>query len=69
MRRPVRKVRPAYRSLTREQELAIVICAAVHHGGCACDQAAAGPCSKMVWAAGRAMKFLGAPNQSEGRQT
>jgi len=69
MKRSVRKARPAYRTLTREQELAIVICAAVHHGGCACDQAAAGPCSKMVWAAGRAMKFLGALGHSEDRQT
>lgn len=65
----LKRPRPAYRSLTREQELAIVICGAVHHGGCACDQAAAGPCSKMMWAAGRAMKFLGVPGHTEDRQT
>lgn len=69
MRRAVRKVRPAYRTLTREQELAIIICGAVHHSGCACEQAASGPCAKMVWAAGRAIKFLGVAGHSEGRQT
>lgn len=69
MRRPIRKVRPAYRSLTREQELAFTICAAANDAGCACSNNGKAPCSQMTWAAKRAAKFLGVALDGEDRQT
>jgi hypothetical protein len=50
----------AERTLDREEQLAREICAAIHYGGCTCaHSAAADSCSKMKWAAKRALRFLG----------
>ena len=61
-RRPEKR---SHRSLTREQELAHVICAAINEFGCSCDQAGAEPCAKLVWAAKRAMRHLGVAASAE----
>jgi hypothetical protein len=52
--------RSAERMVDREEQLARVICAAIHYGGCTCaENATADSCSKMKWAAKRALRFLG----------
>lgn len=69
MRRPVKKARPAYRSVTRKEDLAFQICAAVNDHGCACSHNVKPPCGQMLWAAQRAAKFLGVSIDAEDRQT
>lgn len=63
LKRPVRRRRAALppRTLTREQELAVVICSALHDTGCTCDMNRQPLCSKMVWAAKRALRHLDLP--------
>jgi hypothetical protein len=49
----------AERALDREERLAREICAAIHYSGCTCEQnTAADSCSKMKWAAKRAIRFF-----------
>lgn len=51
--------RTAERVLDREEALAREICAAIHYSGCTCrENATADSCSKMKWAAQRAIRFL-----------
>ena len=69
MRRPIRKARPAYRTLSRTEDLAHTICAAVNDAGCACSYNAKPACSQMLWAAQRAAKCLGVSLEEAERTT
>lgn len=50
--------RPTHRTLSREDELAFVICKAVHDAGCACERGSPETCSKMLWAAKRVERHI-----------
>lgn len=59
----------SHRTLTREEELAHLICSKVHDARCACKEGSPSTCSRMVFVAKHAIRFVEGldPNQASDR--
>lgn len=58
-RRVVRRRQPPHRSLTREEELAQLICRTINPAGCVCEIGKSpSTCEKLVYTAKRAIRFV-----------